>query len=122
MPNKRTVIVGSRKYLYNKYGGKCAYCGKPLHKFGWHRDHIQPLLRYRNTRYSFNGRNGCVNPENHNNGNLVAACAGCNLDKGTLDLETWRASLNWTGFLTPIVFWFEKYEAEHAVTESSSSR
>lgn len=33
-----------RLAVFNKYGGKCAYCGEPLVK-GWHVDHIKPIRR-----------------------------------------------------------------------------
>lgn len=107
---KRHVI--SRKKLYNKYGGRCAYCGIPLPRHGWHRDHKEPIIRYKGVRYSFSGRNGCVNPKNHNADNLVAACSGCNMDKGNMDLETWRGSLRWIGWQNGIIFWFEKQGPE----------
>ena len=31
-----------RQILFNKYEGKCAYCGDDLKK-GWHVDHIEPI-------------------------------------------------------------------------------
>lgn len=101
-------MVVSRKKLHAKYGGCCAYCGRPLGR-SWHRDHVEPLIRHRGERYTFSGRNGCKNPENHNAENIVAACEACNMDKGNLDLETWRHSLKWIGS-KPVVFWFEKYK------------
>lgn len=33
-----------RNIVFNKYGGKCAYCGCELQK-GWHVDHIEPVKR-----------------------------------------------------------------------------
>ena len=33
-----------RKAIYEKYGGKCAYCGCELQK-GWHVDEIEPVRR-----------------------------------------------------------------------------
>jgi hypothetical protein len=33
-----------RELIFNKYGGKCAYCGCELEK-GWHTDHIEPIVR-----------------------------------------------------------------------------
>lgn len=33
-----------REIIFNKYGGKCAYCGDPLQK-GWHVDEIEPCRR-----------------------------------------------------------------------------
>ena len=109
---RRTMV--SRRALYAKYGGRCAYCGEQLPKHGWHRDHVAPIIRYRGVRYSFSGRNGCKNPELHTVENIVAACAACNLDKGNMDLETWRGSLRWLGWQRGIVFWFERYACENS--------
>lgn len=73
------------------------------------RDHVVPLVRFRGARFSFGGRNGCVNPENHNLDNIVPACDGCNTSKGSMDLETWRGSLRWFGWNTEgVTFYFEK--------------
>lgn len=102
----------SRKNLFAKYGGRCAYCGHVLPQRGWHRDHIEPILRHRGKRWTFSGRNGCSNPAGHRADNIVAACAACNLDKGNMDLETWRGSLRWLGWQRGIVFWFERYKDE----------
>jgi 5-methylcytosine-specific restriction endonuclease McrA len=33
-----------RKIVYEKYGGRCAYCGCELQK-GWHVDHVEPCRR-----------------------------------------------------------------------------
>lgn len=103
----------SRKTLLSKYQGRCAYCGRPLPKHGWHRDHVEPIGRHRGKRYTFGGRNGCKHPENHRADNIVAACRSCNLDKAGFDLETWRASLMWPPLGKPVVFWFEKCEAKN---------
>lgn len=101
-------MIVSRKALFAKYGGRCAYCGRPIALRAMHRDHVVPLRRYKGVRYSFSGRHGCVNPEAHNAANIVACCRSCNLDKGALDLATWRASLKWPPLGRPVVFWFEK--------------
>ncbi len=101
-PTKRIV---TRKALWAKTQGRCAYCGKPLPRRGWHRDHVEPLVRYKGARWSFSGANGCVNPAAHRAANIVAACQKCNLDKGSKTLEAWRASLLWA---RPVVFYFER--------------
>lgn len=33
-----------REIIFNKYGGRCSYCGCDLGK-GWHVDHIEPVKR-----------------------------------------------------------------------------
>lgn len=37
-----------REVVFNKYGGKCAYCGCALEK-GWHVDHVEPCRRITET-------------------------------------------------------------------------
>jgi 5-methylcytosine-specific restriction endonuclease McrA len=104
-------VIISKKVVLAKTGSRCAYCGVTLGRL-WHRDHIAPLIRYRGVRYSFGGRNGCVNPEAHTLDNIVAACVSCNRSKSNLDIETWRSSLKWPGWRNGIVFYFEKLGKE----------
>ena len=96
-----------RKTLLAKTGGRCAYCGCVLDG-RWQRDHVEPLVRYRNVRWTFSGRTGCKYPERHRPDNLVAACMDCNRSKGAMDLETWRGTLRWLGWRKGVVFYFEK--------------
>jgi 5-methylcytosine-specific restriction endonuclease McrA len=95
----------SKKKVLARFGGKCAYCEVPLTLRTMQRDHVLPIVRWKNVRYSFSGRHGCSHPENHNLENIVAACKKCNLDKGSMDLATWRNSLKWP---KPVIFYFEK--------------
>lgn len=107
MPRTKAFVV-SRKKLFNQYGGRCAYCGTALPPRGWHRDHIEPLIRHKGKRYTFSGRYGCKNPAAHRPDNIVACCVACNKDKANFDLETWRGSLRWIGWQHGIKFWFER--------------
>ena len=92
-----------RRQVLERTGGKCAYCGTPLKGTRWQRDHIAPLVRFKNVRYSFSGVTGCKYPQNHQIENVVAACRACNKAKSNLDLETWRGC-----FEPGHVFYFEK--------------
>lgn len=74
-----------RQIVFNKFGGKCAYCGCELTK-GWHVDHLEPL--YRNLK-----KPGCMRPENENKDNLMPSCASCNNYKSTFGLETFRKEI-----------------------------
>jgi 5-methylcytosine-specific restriction endonuclease McrA len=67
------------------------------------RDHIVPLIRFKNVRWSFSGATGCKYPQNHRIENVVAACRACNKAKSNLDLEIWRGC-----FEPGHVFYFEK--------------
>ena len=48
-----------REIIFNKYGGKCSYCGDPLQK-GWHVDELLPVKRNHkydtHTEIKINGR------------------------------------------------------------------
>lgn len=71
-----------RQKVFDKYGGKCAYCGCELVK-GWHVDHIEPIVR--------NWWNGtCNKPENECEENYNPSCASCNIQKGSNSLEAFR--------------------------------
>lgn len=74
-----------RTLIFNKYGGKCAYCGCELKK-GWHVDHIEPIVR--------NWWDGtCQKPENENIENYNPSCPSCNIQKSSLSLEQFRNNI-----------------------------
>lgn len=65
-----------RREVFVSSGGVCRYCGTPLRLDGeWHVEHQLPR--------ALGGADEALN--------LVAACAGCNLKKGT------RTALEWVG-------------------------
>lgn len=67
----RRVDIGR---LFNRFEGRCAYCGeRPATSI----DHVIPLSR--------GGR--------HSIGNILPACGSCNSQKGTLTLSEWRRRL-----------------------------
>lgn len=37
-------MKNDRQIIFDKFGGKCAYCGCDLLK-GWHVDHLKPVRR-----------------------------------------------------------------------------
>jgi 5-methylcytosine-specific restriction endonuclease McrA len=71
MKNKIRAIV------FQKFGGKCAYCGVDLVK-GWNVDHIKPQV--------FGGTNDLDN--------LNPSCRACNTYKCHADLEGYRNQLH----------------------------
>jgi len=106
-----------RNLIFNKYGGRCAYCGCELEK-GWHVDEIEPVRRkmkyipagffnkitgepkqrherandnpefeWREGRYKFDGYE---HPENLTIENQNPACASCNINKHSGSLEDFR--------------------------------
>jgi 5-methylcytosine-specific restriction endonuclease McrA len=78
-----------REKIKNKFGGKCAYCGKELDKF--HIDHVKPL--YRNHHANPNELWKKEIEERKKESNLFPACPRCNRWKGVLSLESFRRDL-----------------------------
>jgi len=60
----------SRREIFDRDLGICAYCGAQLEFKSWHMDHVLPL--------SSGGQ--------HSKGNVVVSCSNCNLKKGK---QTW---------------------------------
>jgi 5-methylcytosine-specific restriction endonuclease McrA len=73
-----------RQIVFDKYNGKCAYCGCELTK-GWHVDHIEPIVR--------NKKGTCRNPENESLENYNPACASCNIQKNSFTIEQFRENI-----------------------------
>lgn len=92
MKNKK-----ARELIFNKYGGKCAYCGCDLVK-GWHVDHIEPIRRLKLLSIGSNGKRnwyaaGSMHPELETEENLNPACASCNINKHSESLEAFRSRI-----------------------------
>jgi 5-methylcytosine-specific restriction endonuclease McrA len=66
------VFIVSAKELKKLYSNPCAYCGAPSQ----HIDHIIPVSR----------------GGTHSVGNLVGACAACNMSKGAKFITEWKKS------------------------------
>lgn len=106
-----------RQKIFEKYRGRCAYCGCELTK-GWHVDEINPVRRnYKwvaghytnggNWRMSEDELNalgskwvegrevfaGYTNPENMHIDNQNPACASCNINKHADGLEAFRSMI-----------------------------
>lgn len=87
-----------RQKVFDKYGGRCAYCGCELQK-GWHVDEIEPIRRnweYVKDSSGFKNKKkytDCVHPERLNIGNQNPACASCNINKHSMSLEEFRSSI-----------------------------
>lgn len=82
--NKKELRIA----VFNKYGGRCAYCGCELQD-KWHRDHLIPIRR------DYKGSN-CKHPEHDTFENSMPACASCNINKHSMSLEEFRRLI--TGF------------------------
>lgn len=86
-----------REQIFNKYGGKCAYCGCDLQK-GWHVDEIEPVRRNFNwnqdkRRYEVNKDNPMCHPERLHIDNQNPSCPSCNINKHSESLESFRSAI-----------------------------
>lgn len=75
--NRKSISKEIRKGVYEKYGGRCAYCGKKIEYKDMQVDHLIPLGSYT--------QNGTDDFEN-----LMPACRRCNHYKRANSLECWR--------------------------------
>jgi hypothetical protein len=63
---KNEMDKKTRQIIFDKYNGKCAYCGCELVK-GWHADHIEPIVRdskWNRDKGRFEKTGTCRKPEN----------------------------------------------------------
>lgn len=113
-------MKGDRQLIFNKYGGKCAYCGCELVK-GWHVDEIEPIIRSKRYLEDLNG-NRIWNTEKHewvtenylefpdrlhiNNQN--PSCASCNILKNRNTLEGFRDMI--TQFIQSLNLYTNQYK------------
>lgn len=80
-----------REKIFNKYGGRCCYCGCGLTK-SFHIDHLECVHRL--TKYDHDKQklmpDGMMYPENDCEDNMMPACPSCNMYKSTCNLEIFR--------------------------------
>lgn len=124
-----------RAALRGKFGGRCAYCGCDLGKT-MHADHMDPVIRVTTDPWSNPlpaAEQRMIKPERNRVGNMMPACAPCNIHKGGYPLEAWRTYIQRSaeivrkqtstfragerfGVITvsdaPIVFYFERLSVE----------
>lgn len=71
-----------RQQIYDKYNGRCAYCGCELPE-RWHADHKEPIRR--------NPDGSMLHPERDNIlNNYNPSCPSCNIVKNSLSIEHFR--------------------------------
>jgi 5-methylcytosine-specific restriction endonuclease McrA len=86
-----------RQRIFDKYGGRCAYCGCELLK-GWHVDEVEPVRRNKVwnidlRRWETNKEKPFEHPERMCIENQNPACASCNINKHSESLEDFRKSI-----------------------------
>jgi len=76
-----------RQSLFDKYGGKCSYCGCDLTDSNFQVDHYIPKRRGATSVHhsNYNKVKGSDSIEN-----LYPCCGSCNASKSDLDLEDFR--------------------------------
>jgi 5-methylcytosine-specific restriction endonuclease McrA len=85
-----------REIVFNKFGGKCAYCGCELQK-GWHIDHINPIRRNESDENieKFNQfRKTPITRGQNDVSNYNPACRQCNIWKSTYSIEQFRKEVS----------------------------
>ena len=85
------MTKNERQIVFDKYGGKCAYCGCELQK-GWHVDHIEPAFHNwsdEDVKRHLKQERGLNIIENYN-----PACPRCNRWKGTWSIEQFRNEIS----------------------------
>ena len=84
-----------RELIFNKFGGKCSYCGCELQK-GWHTDHIEPIVRdfdWNRDKGRYEATGSCRKPENETLENYNPSCASCNIQKNSFTIEEFRNNI-----------------------------
>jgi 5-methylcytosine-specific restriction endonuclease McrA len=84
-----------RQIIFEKYDGKCSYCGQELKK-GWHTDHIEPIVRdshWNRDKGRYEATGSCRKPENETLENYNPSCASCNIQKNSYTLEQFRHNI-----------------------------
>ena len=126
MQKSTMVNKTERQLVFDKYNGRCAYCGCILTK-GWHVDHLKPIRR---KKYK---KGECRYPQRECIENYMPACASCNINKHAMKLEDFRQLV--AGFMKhlnerntqykiakryglvveqekPVIFYFEQHESK----------
>lgn len=93
-----------REQVFNKFNGKCAYCGCELPKKGWHIDHLLPVVRCPRT-----GKK--LYPERDEISNMMPSCQSCNINKHSDSIENFRALIY--GFINSL----NKYSTQYKIAK-----
>lgn len=124
----KNINKQTRLKVFNKYNGKCSYCGCEILANKFHVDHIEAKFRGTTSESleQIGRKKGSDSIEN-----LNPSCASCNSSKSTFTLEQWRNEiglkikrierdsstfriLNRFGLISindkPVTFYFEDYE------------
>lgn len=102
-------MTRKRRTVYDKYGGRCAYCGCDISSY-FEVDHIIPTSIFEiSIKYSHNippFLTHLKEEDRNHPDNLTPACLSCNAKKSKKDLATFRAYLEKKSGC-PVKFYFE---------------
>lgn len=84
-PKRRRISKRERRQVYEKYGGRCAYCGTEISVSQMQVDHLIPMEFYE--AYQAEG----IDIDQMDN--YMPACRSCNNYKSTYTLERFRKSI-----------------------------
>lgn len=120
-----------RHIVYEKYNGRCAYCGRPIEYKDMQVDHFKPQRAWNKEDFGTDEIN-----------NLMPACRMCNHYKRAHDLETFRRYIaeiprklkenyiykiglaygNVTEEEKLIVFYFEEIQAKENLSDDTTKK
>lgn len=92
------MTKNDRAKIFNKYDGRCAYCGCELQK-GWHVDELLPCRRIYTEEYDPEKRKWIRKfiryqyPERVHIDNQMPACPSCNINKHSESIEDFRNAI-----------------------------
>lgn len=78
MTTRKNISKALRQSVHEKYGGRCAYCGKQIALKDMQIDHIESVYNH---------------GENTDIENLMPSCRSCNFYKSTMSIEKFREQL-----------------------------
>lgn len=83
-----------RRVVFEKYKGKCAYCGIKLEYDNFHVDHINAKFRKSTQSELSKWTNGSRLKGRDTMCNYNPSCVSCNCSKSTFTIEKWREQLS----------------------------
>lgn len=85
------LTQNQRMQIWQKYGGRCAYCGEPIEYKDMQVDHIKPIFRGWSDSRKQDLPEGVCGDDSMEN--LNPSCRMCNFRKGTDTIELFRNAI-----------------------------
>lgn len=89
---RKPISKATRRLVYDKYNGHCAYCGRELKIEEMQVDHIIPVMKsyYGKKEDAEKVRQMILDGSFNEIGNLMPSCRACNFYKSMNDIEGFR--------------------------------